>query len=150
MNRYLSQDTARLYAQAEGTAVVTELLWGDHLTILEPGSETVRHKVRARGRTGFLDHDAIGDQSLLEIYFIDVGQGDGVLVRTPDDRHVMIDGGYARAKQSTGKNAADFVDWKFFKDYGADNIRLDAMIASHNDTDHYGGLADLLDVRQIR
>ncbi len=146
--RYLRSDTARLYREASGEQYHTELLWGDHLKVIEAGSETVRHKVDARGHIGYVDHAAMGDTSLLEIYFIDVGQGDGVLVRTPDDRHIMIDGGYKRDSQTTGKNAADFVDWKFFKDYRSGTIKLDAMIASHNDADHYGGLSDLLDVGQ--
>lgn len=78
------------------------------------------------------------------LYFIDVGQGDGILIRTPDNRHILIDAGFNRSFQPTGKNAADFVDWKFFKDYEMQNIELDAMIVSHNDADHYGGLWDLL------
>ncbi len=146
--RYLANDTALLFKAMTGKEHITELLWGDHLTIVEAGSEGVRHKVKARGHTGYVEHDAVGDQSLLELYFIDVGQGDGVLVRTPDNRHIMIDGGYKRASQPTGKNAADFVDWKFARDYGLGTIALDAMIATHNDADHYGGLSDLLDVRQ--
>jgi hypothetical protein len=89
-------------------------------------------------------HTRSVDHALLEFYFIDVGQGDGVLVKTPDGRHVLIDGGYSRSKQPTGKSAADFVDWKFFKDYGLARIRLDAIIASHCDADHYGGLWDIL------
>lgn len=107
-----------------------------------------RTQVRARNKTGWVSNAAIGDESLLEIYFIDVGQGDGILIRTPDGRHIMIDGGYKRASQPSGKNAADFVDWKFAKDYGLSRIHLDVMMASHNDADHYGGLADLLDVSQ--
>lgn len=148
--RYLSKDTSPLYREAVGKELITELLWGDRLLIVEAAGAggDGRHKVRARGRTGYVEQDAVGDESLLEIYFIDVGQGDGVLVRTPDHRHIMIDGGYKRASQPTGKNAADFVDWKFAKDYGADTIHLDAMVASHNDADHYGGLSDLLDVKQ--
>ena len=105
--------------------------------------------MRARGKNGFVSNSALGDESLLEVYFIDVGQGDGVLIRTPDGRHIMIDGGYKRASQPTGKNAADFVDWKFAKDYGRQQIHLDAMLASHNDADHYGGLSDLLNVQAI-
>ena len=49
-----------------------------------------------------------------------------MLIRWPDDRHVLLDGGYNRAKQPSGKNAADFVDWKFFKDYEQSTIALDA------------------------
>ena len=56
----------------------------------------------------------------------------------------MVDGGLRRTLQNTRKSAADFVDWKFYKDYAEDRITLDAVIASHCDADHYGGLADLL------
>jgi beta-lactamase superfamily II metal-dependent hydrolase len=93
-----------------------------------------------------VEESKLGGAPLLEVYFIDVGQGDGILIRTPDFRHIMIDGGHPRRSQPSGKSAADFVDWKFFEDYGMDVVALDAMIASHNDFDHYGGLADLLDV----
>ena len=71
------------------------------------------------------------------------------MICTPDGKHIMIDGGFNRASQPTGKNAADFVDWKFAKDYGLEQIHLDVMMASHNDADHYGGLSDLLNVDGI-
>lgn len=144
--KYIASDTAPLYVADSGSKTRLELLWGDQARLLEAGA--LRSKVRARGKTGWVDNKQLGDTSLLEIYIIDVGQGDGILVRTPDGRHIMIDGGYKRSAQPSGKNAADFVDWKFAKDYGLDTIKLDAMIASHCDADHYGGLADLLDVAQ--
>lgn len=147
VTKYIASDTAPLYAADSGSKTRLELLWGDHAQLLEAGA--LRSRVRARGKTGWVDNKQLGDTSLLELYIIDVGQGDGILVRTPDGRHIMIDGGYKRSAQPSGKNAADFVDWKFAKDYGLDTIKLDAMIASHCDADHYGGLADLLDVAQI-
>lgn len=121
-----------------------ELLWGDGVRIVGSGRTSAEARVKARGRVGYIDREHLGGESLLEIYFIDVGQGDGVLIRTPDDRHLLIDGGWPRSGQPSGKNAADFVDWKFVRDYGEDNIELDAMICSHNDQDHYGGLWDLV------
>jgi glyoxylase-like metal-dependent hydrolase (beta-lactamase superfamily II) len=122
--------------------VLQHLLWGDRAVVVE--EDGVRTKVRARGITGWVPAAALGDTPLLEMYVIDVGQGDAVLLRFPDGRHVLVDGGYNRAKQPSGKSGADFVDWKFVKDYGGDTIHLDAMIASHCDADHYGGLWDLL------
>lgn len=139
---YISSDTAPLYESMTGSKKRMELLWGDSVHVLTTSGS--RRKVKARGIVGFVNHDDLGGESLLEVYFIDVGQGDGVLIRTPDNKHIMIDGGYNRAKQPTGKNAADFVDWKFGRDYGKRKIKLDAMIASHCDADHYGGLWDLL------
>jgi len=131
-----------LYKGKTGSSKRFHLLWGDRVEVMEEGGS--RTRVRARGWTGWVKSSVLGGDSLLELYFIDVGQGDGILIRTPDGRHLLIDGGYTRAKQPTKKSAADFVDWKFFDDYGDTDIHLDAMIASHCDADHYGGLWDLL------
>jgi hypothetical protein len=93
---------------------------------------------------GTIEAARLGSDPLLEVYFVDVGQGDGVLVRLPSGKHMVVDGGLPRANQMTGKNLADFVDWKFHDDYGHFRVAVDAMIASHSDYDHYGGLWDLV------
>jgi len=144
-NAYVGVPEAKGFAAATGTKAVAHLLWGDRVDLLE--AQGLRSKVRARGRRRIFWVDSADLQGgpLLEVYFIDVGKGDGILIVTPERKHILIDGGYPRSKQNTGKNAADFVDWKFFADLGEDSVRLDAMIASHNDIDHYGGLADLLE-----
>lgn len=119
-----------------------DLLWGDLIQIRKRENGTC--SVRARGWFGKLPDELITEEALLDISFIDVGQGDGVLVRYPEGRHLLIDGGLSRKNQMTGKNAADFVDWKFFYDYGNYTINIDGMMASHCDSDHYGGLWDLI------
>lgn len=144
---YVRSFSTPLYAHATGRSTRCHLLWGDGVRFVDASAQGDRREVRARGgRRGWVKADALGGTSLLEFYFIDVGQGDGVLIKTPDFRHVMIDGGWPRSRQDTGKNAADFVDWKFVRDYGRHTIALDGLIASHNDADHYGGLWNLLDV----
>lgn len=144
-----SRGSVPMFPDAEGDKAATRyLLWGDGVKFLEGGASNGRRRVRARGATGWVRESALGGESLLEVYFIDVGQGDGVLIKTPDFRHILIDGGFPRISQPSGKSAADFVDWKFARDYGVDAIQIDALIASHNDHDHYGGLDDLLDVAQ--
>jgi beta-lactamase superfamily II metal-dependent hydrolase len=119
-----------------------DLLWGDPVNVIARGATECR--VRARGLTGTIRADRLTSDPLLEVYLVDVGQGDGILVRTPDGRHMVIDGGLPRSNQLTGKNAADFIDWKFFFDYGDCRIQVDALVASHSDFDHYGGLWDLV------
>ncbi|MDJ0907165.1 MAG: hypothetical protein QNI96_14185 [Woeseiaceae bacterium] len=140
--------TAPLFRKSDPSDddVRIDLLWGDRVRVIDQTG--TRWKVKARGITGFVNPNHVGTRSLLELYIIDVGQGDGVFIRTPDDKHVLIDGGWPRKSQPTGKNAADFVDWKFFRDYEMDAIELDAMICTHNDQDHYGGLWDMLDADQ--
>ena len=145
---FVRDDKTPFFKAKTGSSKQGYLLWGDGVRFVGSTSG-VRIEVTARGgRQGWVEKAALGGESLLEFYFIDVGQGDGVLIKTPDFRHVMIDGGFPRSMQETGKNAADFVDWKFVKDYGKSTIALDVMMASHNDADHYGGLMDMLDAAQ--
>lgn len=145
--RYISSDTATLFI---GSKYKLQLLWGDRIKVDEDDVKDGLVKCKGRGKTGYISPDDYGEEALLEIYIIDVGQGDGVLVKCPDPnkrtlgKHLLIDGGYMRKKQPTKKNAADFVDWKFKKEYGLDTIKIDDMIVSHCDADHYGGLWDLV------
>ncbi len=140
---YVRVDTTPVLTSA-GKKTGAWLLWGDRVQV--EGTSGSLSKIRS-GRhfeTAYVKSSDLGGESLLEVYFIDVGQGDGVLIRTPDHRHVLLDGGLPRSRQMTGKNAADFVDWKFTRDYRRQAIELDAVIATHNDLDHFGGLLDLL------
>lgn len=148
-NYYLDRDEA----EADGDEGVRgQLIWGDRVRFLEGNAGDPARRIRARGMDVWVNAGHLGGEPLLELYVIDVGQGDGLLLITPEGHHVMVDGGNLRRVQNGGKNAADFVDWKFFDEY-ADaaeraagvTIRLDAMVASHCDQDHFGGLLDLLD-----
>lgn len=148
MIKYVCKDKAMLYKENDPSKGLIEALWGDSAQILDEVIVDGRYKVRVRACNGFIDAEDLGDIPLLELYFIDVGQGDGVLIVTPDRKHIMIDGGYKRKMQPHGKSAADFVDWKFYKDYDRDTIEIDTMIASHCDADHYGGLWDLINPQE--
>jgi len=126
-------------------------IWGDRLRVLE--TRDGAKKVSGRNVEFWVNDRHLGGETLLEVYVIDVGQGDGLLIVTPDGHNIMVDGGNIRSFQNGGKNAADFVDWKFFKDYVSlsdredpekTKVQLDAMIATHNDIDHFGGVFDLI------
>ncbi|MFQ5638488.1 MAG: DNA internalization-related competence protein ComEC/Rec2 [bacterium] len=73
-------------------------------------------------------------RNTLRITFFDVGQGDAVLLTFPDGRHALIDGG------PTGQNydAGEWVVAPYLKRNGISEI--DALILSHADADHLGGL----------
>jgi hypothetical protein len=138
--KYVKPFTARLADEA-GKRVMT-LLWGDPVDVLDGAGDRVR--VRARKREGFLPRAALADTGVLELYVIDVGQGDGVLVRTPDDRWHLIDAGIANEDQMTKKGAANFIRWKFIEDLQAPSVALATVLVTHSDYDHYGGLVDVL------
>lgn len=64
----------------------------------------------------------------LELHFIDVGQGDAVLIRAPSGQNVLYDGG------RPSEAALDYLE-----QVGVTNLEL--VVASHPDADHIGGLA---------
>lgn len=141
-DNYILPVKSKRNLKARGNSTRTKLLWGDLVQIIARYESAAY--VRCRGWYGYVDINRLSSDPVLEVYVIDVGQGDGVLVRDVNGRHLLIDGGLARRFQQSGKNAADFVDWKFHSDYGHHAVRLDAMIASHCDADHFGGLNDLI------
>ena len=126
----------------DGGKTLAYLLWGDQVRVHDANGAMA--KVEARHRTGFIPRTFLTDTSLLEIYVIDVGQGDSVLMRTPDDTWHVIDGGVENDAQMTKKGAANFIRWKFLNDLGRRKVKLRNVILSHPDYDHYGGLIDLM------
>ncbi|GAC41744.1 ComEC/Rec2 family competence protein [Paenibacillus popilliae] len=70
----------------------------------------------------------------LEVYYLDVGQGDSTLIKTPKGQHILIDGG----DNHQGQTVVDYLDQLDVK-------QLDAVIATHPDADHIGGLDMVID-----
>jgi competence protein ComEC len=67
----------------------------------------------------------------LRVHFIDVGQGDSILLQTSDGQSLLIDGGYG------GSGALAYL-----QAHGITSI--DVMVATHPHADHIGGLVDVL------
>jgi competence protein ComEC len=74
----------------------------------------------------------------LDVIFFDVGQGDAALVAFPNGRHFLIDTG----PRSPYGDAGASVVIPHLRRYGID--RLDAVLISHSDSDHLGGLPSIL------
>ena len=72
--------------------------------------------------------EAAGD-GLLEVHFMDVGQGDGMLIRTPDGKNYLLD---------TGPSGARRQIFPYLEKLGITG--LDGIIISHSHSDHAGGL----------
>ena len=70
---------------------------------------------------------------LLAVYFLDVGQGDAILIDSPTHRQVLIDGGKNRQVLSKIAQALPFGDKS-----------IDVVIGTHPDADHIGGLPEVI------
>lgn len=69
----------------------------------------------------------------LEVDFLDVGQGDGIYIRTPDDVDVLIDGGPDKNVLTELSKVMPFWDRE-----------IDVMILTHPHSDHVTGLVEVL------
>ena len=75
----------------------------------------------------------------IDIYFLDVGQGDCTVIKTEKNKFIVIDGG----EEENGKN----VLFPFLINKGAKKI--DFLVISHCDSDHIAGLFYLMENMKI-
>jgi competence protein ComEC len=73
------------------------------------------------------------DRQNLEVCFLDVGQGDAILIKTPYEQNVLIDGGPDNSILSQLGNNLSFFDKE-----------LDLVILTHPHSDHVAGLIEVL------
>lgn len=74
----------------------------------------------------------------LILCIFNVGQGDGIYVRTPFRHHILIDGG-----SSSVQKVGTYVLKNGIRFYGG--RKLDYVFVSHSDRDHYSGIKELLE-----
>jgi len=76
-----------------------------------------------------------GQEPAVEITFLDVGQGDAVVVRSPEGRTAMVDAGPRSPL-------------RLLQRLGVETI--DLLVATHPHADHIGGMVDVLTARPVR
>lgn len=72
-----------------------------------------------------------GDE--MRVHFMDVGQGDSILIESPNGKTMLIDAGVKGAGQQVVS---------YLKELGVN--KLDKVVATHPDADHIGGLIPVL------
>lgn len=129
--------------ETPGGKKVQHLLWGDYLRLLG-GRSGEWVEVRARGQNGWMREELIQEERLLEVNFVDIGQGDGCFIVTPEDRFLVIDAGES-------DNMYRFLRWRFnLRGHPDQEIACDAAILTHPDADHYKGFQQLFDSPNFR
>ena len=69
----------------------------------------------------------------LEIYFLDIGQGDSILIKSPDNYYMLVDAGPDSEVLSKLGEIMPF--W---------NKKIDIILATHPDLDHIGGFPEVI------
>lgn len=75
----------------------------------------------------------------LHIYFLNVGQGDAILIRTPNRQTILVDGGPDDA-------VIKLID-RYLPVWQRE---IDLVVATHPEADHITGLVDLLKLRRLK
>ncbi|WP_087975147.1 ComEC/Rec2 family competence protein [Oceanobacillus rekensis] len=74
----------------------------------------------------------------MQVHFIDVGQGDSILIQTPLNRTILIDAGPPKA----GEKIVSYLE-KLHID------KIDLFIATHPDIDHIGGILKVMKTIEV-
>ena len=130
-----------------------QVLWGDWLTI-DDADDGVSPTVKvlwawndpdpAKRKELFIDRRFTTDKRPLEIVFVDVGQGDGCVLISPEpdvgERILVIDAG-------EGDHMHEFLAGRFGS-YKPKTL-FHAAVITHPDQDHYGGFGTIFDSGKI-
>lgn len=74
----------------------------------------------------------------LQVHFLDVGQGDAIFIETPDGVQALIDGGRDTQVLQQLSSVMPLFD-----------RTIDMVVGTHPDTDHIGGLVDVLEQYEV-
>ncbi|QQG50320.1 MAG: MBL fold metallo-hydrolase [Candidatus Berkelbacteria bacterium] len=88
---------------------------------------------------GASKYDAQESHNDLRVWFFDVGQGDAILLDTPENQQILIDGGPDGSILRELNKALPFTD----KD-------IDLVIVTHNHADHITGIVEVLRHYQVK
>lgn len=80
----------------------------------------------------------IVDENGLSVHFIDVGQGDAIAIRFPDQKTMLVDAG----PESGKNNLINYLKNKFFN---TDENKFDYLLLTHSDEDHCGSMKAVCD-----
>ncbi|HWK22335.1 MAG TPA: S-layer homology domain-containing protein [Ureibacillus sp.] len=75
----------------------------------------------------------------MEVHFIDVGQGDSILIEAPNGNTMLIDGG----TKASGDEVVSFLKSQNIDD-------LEYVVATHPDADHIGGLINVFAAYKVK
>jgi beta-lactamase superfamily II metal-dependent hydrolase len=153
----INVDLAKVFRTADRKGLLRILTWGTSVEVLAITSKHVEVKaidfekmpdgsVKPKPITGFIVPPAgvkpetvvieRSKNKILKVDFVDVQQGDGMVVETPKGKVILIDGGdnqmFARYLASR------------FRGTSADRPKeIDCILVTHGDADHFQGLTEI-------
>jgi beta-lactamase superfamily II metal-dependent hydrolase len=154
---FIATDLVKVYKTKEKkpTNLLTVLGWGDVVEVLEKKPTFIRIGLKsyterqdgsivASNKEGFILFSGnktitkpVSQKNVLQVSFVDVQQGDGCVIETPDGKVILVDGG---ENQMFARYLA-----ARFSGTSPENPRvIDFILVTHGDADHFLGLPEIL------
>ena len=157
----INTDLADVFDNHDKEKYLFTLAWGDHIDVDESETNdrhicinTVKYKEQSggkfeaiktkayicpNGKYGLSSKDFIApleNSKVLKVNFVDVQQGDGTVIESPDGKIILVDGGdnvlFARYLASR------------YRDTSENNpLKIDCILVTHGDADHFAGLSEI-------
>jgi competence protein ComEC len=137
--KYASVNEAPVYESVindEGKKIINRILMGTYVKIIK--EEVNWYKVRTAGPDGWMQKNLLSDVMGLKVFYLDVGQGDSVLIEIGKYK-ILIDGG----PDNSMYNYLTKYQYKYLLENNK-KVKIDYMFISHFDMDHYKGYIKLL------
>ena len=138
--KYAAKNESAVYESVsnnKGVKIINRLLMGTYVGISEESGDYF--KVATAGPDGWMKKSDLTDNMGLKVFYLDVGQGDGVLIEIGNLR-ILMDGG-------PGNHMHGYLtkwQYSYLLQYKKP-VHIDYVFISHFDADHYKGLIPVLE-----
>lgn len=140
---FVDDHIVRLWKEPAGGRTDEELLtvmfWGEAVRSVDRFEDDTTRVELPDGKVGWVRGPLrIREDGLLQLVFVDVGQGDACEITTPGGQRVLVDGG-------GNKQLARYLASKYWAQTSAgETVTFDALVVTHGDADHFAGLPILI------
>lgn len=138
--KYAAKNESPVYESVsnnKGVKIINRLLMGTYVGISEESGDYF--KVATAGPDGWMKKSDLTENMGLKVFYLDVGQGDGVLIEIGNLR-ILMDGG-------PGNHMHGYLtkwQYSYLLQYKKP-VHIDYVFISHFDADHYKGLIPVLE-----
>ena len=165
MQCVINVDLADVWDERGRKSLRRTVAWGDEITVTDQKAthlevEVTSFKTQPDGsllpttRSGFIEPakasglkpaDLVLERQqsrVLKVNFVDVQQGDGSVIETPDGKVMLVDGG-------DNQLFARYLAARFRGTTAAEPQKIDCILVTHGDADHFSGLVDIYESEKL-